>query len=258
MRRIFAEFLAGSGLFAIAEGLTRDGVLSPSAQDPARNRHRSGVAWSKGAVRAILTNPRYTGHQVWNKQRKQEVLLNIDDVALGHVTKLRWNPADTWIRSDRPAHPAIVDQATFDQAQQVLRARGRGPTEHAPHRSRHPYQLRSRLYCGCCRRRMQGEWIRDAAYYRCRFPTEYGLANKVQHPRNVYLREDVVIPALERWLATAFAPSRRTSLIDQLHAAQDTGPDSRTDEASGPSRTPTGSSPATEPPSRPSATPTLA
>ena len=103
--------LGGSGLFAIAEGLTRDDVPSPSAQDPARNRHRSGVAWSKGAVRAILTNPRYTGHQVWNKQRRQEVLLDIDDVALGHVTKLRWNSAGHQLRSSRgPARtPAVGD-----------------------------------------------------------------------------------------------------------------------------------------------------
>jgi len=43
VRRIFEEFLGGKGIFAIAEGLTADGILSPSAYDPARNRHRSGV-----------------------------------------------------------------------------------------------------------------------------------------------------------------------------------------------------------------------
>ena len=52
MRRIFAEFLAGNGLFLIAEGLTRDGVASPSAHDPARTRHRSGIAWSKSGALA--------------------------------------------------------------------------------------------------------------------------------------------------------------------------------------------------------------
>jgi DNA invertase Pin-like site-specific DNA recombinase len=36
VQRIFAEFLAGRGIFAIAEGLTRDGIPSPSAHDPAR------------------------------------------------------------------------------------------------------------------------------------------------------------------------------------------------------------------------------
>jgi site-specific DNA recombinase len=64
VERIFAEYLAGSGIYAIAEGLTRDGVPCPSAADPKRNSHRSGIAWSKGAVRAILRNPRYTGREV--------------------------------------------------------------------------------------------------------------------------------------------------------------------------------------------------
>jgi Recombinase len=54
-----------SRLFAIADGLTHDAVPSPSAYDRARNAHRNGQGWSKGAVRAILTNPRYTGVAVW-------------------------------------------------------------------------------------------------------------------------------------------------------------------------------------------------
>jgi site-specific DNA recombinase len=37
VRRIFGEFIAGHGFSAIAEGLTRDGIPSPSAYDPARN-----------------------------------------------------------------------------------------------------------------------------------------------------------------------------------------------------------------------------
>ncbi|GLW13163.1 hypothetical protein Misp01_82910 [Microtetraspora sp. NBRC 13810] len=94
VQRIFREFLESRGLFAIAEGLTRDGIPSPSAHDPTRNKHRSGIAWSKSAIRAILTNFRYTGRQVWNRQRKDEVLLDVEDVTLGHTTKQRWNDAD--------------------------------------------------------------------------------------------------------------------------------------------------------------------
>jgi DNA invertase Pin-like site-specific DNA recombinase len=96
VRRIFAEFIGGSGIYAIAEGLTRDGIPSPSAHDPARNSHRSGIAWSKAAVRAIVTNPRYTGHQIWNRQRTDEVLIDVENVALGHTAKMRWNAADQW------------------------------------------------------------------------------------------------------------------------------------------------------------------
>lgn len=64
VKRIYREYLSGRGLFAIAEALTADGILSPSAHDRDRNPHRSTVAWSKTAVRVILTNPRYTGRQV--------------------------------------------------------------------------------------------------------------------------------------------------------------------------------------------------
>ncbi|MFH9351113.1 recombinase family protein [Kitasatospora sp. NPDC017646] len=65
VQRIYREYLLGLGIFSIAEGLTSDGIPCPSAHDPARNSHRSGIARSKQAVRVILTNPRYTGHQVW-------------------------------------------------------------------------------------------------------------------------------------------------------------------------------------------------
>ncbi|RZU76865.1 recombinase [Micromonospora kangleipakensis] len=87
VRRIFAMYLGGYGMFAIAEALTRDDIPCPSAYDRTRNRHRGGLAWPKSAVRVILTNPRYTGRQTWNKQRTGKVLLDVNDVALGHATK---------------------------------------------------------------------------------------------------------------------------------------------------------------------------
>ena len=47
--------------YATAEGLTRDRIVCPSAADPGRNRHRSGIAWPKSAIRVILANPRTPG-----------------------------------------------------------------------------------------------------------------------------------------------------------------------------------------------------
>ncbi|WP_349305953.1 recombinase family protein [Pseudofrankia sp. DC12] len=217
--RIFAEFLRGSGLFAIAEGLTRDGIPCPSAHDPARNSHRDGLAWSKGAVRVILTNPRYTGRQVWNRQRKDEVLLDVEDVSLGHTTRLRWNPAADWVWSDQTVHPEIITIEVFTQAQQILAGRGRGPGDQKMPRTRRPYALRGALYCAVCDRKMQGHTVRDVAYYRCRYPQEYALANTVSHPANVYLREDTVLPALDGWLARALAPPQLASTLDAMVAA---------------------------------------
>ena len=224
VRRIFDEYLGrtgtAKGIFAIAEGLTADGILSPSAYDQARNRHRCGVAWSKSVIRAILINPRYTGRQVWNKQHKREVLIDVHDVALGHETKLKWNPKDAWVWSNDIVNPQIIDEETFTAVQKLLAARGRGPTVRKPHPARRPYALRGVLACGICHRRMQGTWTNDAPYYRCRFPDEYALANKIKHPRNVYLREDALLPALDRWLGKYFAPHHRDDTIATILAAQ--------------------------------------
>jgi site-specific DNA recombinase len=67
---IFQQYLAGRGLYAIAEALIAAGFASPSQADPARNAHRTGEGWSKSAVRNILDNPRYTGRQVWSANRR--------------------------------------------------------------------------------------------------------------------------------------------------------------------------------------------
>jgi site-specific DNA recombinase len=218
--RIFTEYLSGRGMFSIAEGLTRDGIASPSAHDPDRNRHRSGAAWSKGAVRVILSNPRYTGRQVWNKQRKDEVLIDVEDVALGHETKMRWNTPDKWVWSADQVHEALIDPETFEHAQQVLAAHGTGRTTRERHPVCHSYALRGLLQCSCCTRRMQGQWNHDEAYYRCRYPQEYALANTVEHPRNVYLAERDVLPALDDWLAQAFTPNHLATTIERLFASQ--------------------------------------
>jgi hypothetical protein len=68
---------------------------------------------------------------------------------------------------------------------------------------------------------MQAHWANDSAYYRCRFPAEYALANKIDHPRNVFVREREVLPELDAWLATEFAPHRIEATIEQMAAAQD-------------------------------------
>jgi hypothetical protein len=45
-----------------------------------------------------------------------------------------------------------------------------------------PYLLRGLIICGVCQRPMQGQHSHGSVYYRCRFPQEYALANRVEHP----------------------------------------------------------------------------
>jgi site-specific DNA recombinase len=77
-------------------------------------------------VAAILANPRYTGRQVWNRQRTDTELVD-PDVALGHKGVPRRNLPDGWVISARPAHPALVSEADFIAAQAVNAARGPFP-----------------------------------------------------------------------------------------------------------------------------------
>jgi site-specific DNA recombinase len=216
VRRIFRDFLNGNGIFAIAEALTSEGILSPSAYDHARNPHRDGRAWAKSAVRVILTNPRYTGRQVWNKQRTDEVLVDVDDVALGHVPVMRWNPRDKWITSQEIVHEPVISDETFNAARDLLGSRAHNPAAHKPHRTRHPYLFKSLIYCSVCKRRMQGQHSHDVAYYRCRYPSDYALANRVDHPKNVIMREDLATGPIDHWLASVFDPSLRERTIELL------------------------------------------
>jgi site-specific DNA recombinase len=206
--RIYKSFVGGKGLGAIAEELTREGVLSPSAHDPRRNSHRTSShgAWSKSAIGAILKNYRYTGREVWGKQRRDEVLVDVDDVAMGYESKQRWNDASKWVVSDFIVHPQIVDDATFSAAEERRRSRRRGRPRASKAGGR-GYSLSGLLVCGLCGRRMCGQWIHDRTYYRCRFPTEYALIAEHAHPRSVALREDAVMPELDSWLAQLFDPT---------------------------------------------------
>lgn len=157
---------------------------------------------------------------MWNKQRKDEVLIDVDDVALGHETRMRWNTRDKWIFSDDIVHDPLIDPDTFERAQDVLGARGAGRTIRDRHRTRHRYVLRGLVHCGLCGRRMQGQQSRELLFYRCRFPNEYGLANKVEHPRNVYLAERDLLTPLDAWLSRCFMPHRLADTIESLYQAQ--------------------------------------
>src|SRR5229473_8502612 len=91
-----------------------------------------------------LANPRYTGRQVWNRQRKDEVLLDVEDVALGFTTKVRWNDQDSWIWSEHPVHEPLIDVATFERVQALRRVHGES-MQRAPRPTPRPYVLRGLL-----------------------------------------------------------------------------------------------------------------
>jgi hypothetical protein len=54
------------------------------------------------------------------------------------------------------------------------------------------------------------------AYYLCRFPVEYAFANRIAHPKNVYLREADLTNQVEDWLAELFDPDGIDATVNQI------------------------------------------
>jgi site-specific DNA recombinase len=99
-----------------------------------------GHGWSLALVDEILSNPKYTGHQVMGRRRRK-------------AGKKIWTPPSEWIWTPEPTHPALVDMATWDAAQRIGRRHGNVRDPETP-RPRDPatrpgrrYKLRSRLHC---------------------------------------------------------------------------------------------------------------
>jgi DNA invertase Pin-like site-specific DNA recombinase len=206
VRWIFAQRLAGHSVARIARALNEAGVPCPSAADPGRNRHRSGAGWTLGAVTAILENPRYTGRQVWNRQRTDSELADPGNVTLGHKSVQRWNLPDGWVISKRPAHPALVSEEDFVAAQAVNATRGPAPQAEPVVRR---YLLAGLLNCGLCGRRMESAWSNGKAAYRCLHGHTSAMAPDPARPKNTYIREDKLLPHLPALHLLLSSPATR-------------------------------------------------
>lgn len=217
---------------AIANRLNREGIPCPSARRPDQNRHRLADGWQGSTVRSILENPRYTGYAFFGRWTKQEMLIDPDDVAAGHVVRFRRSAQDRVVRSRRPAHPEIVPVEVFTEVQLRRRTRAAGglagsrKLERGPKRTKWTYGLRGAVRCGICQRRMEGTPRQSRIYYRCAARGIVpGSPVLDQHPKNVYLPERVVLDELNEWLGGLFAPQHRDETVRQLLASADSSGD---------------------------------
>jgi hypothetical protein len=180
-------------------------------------------------VAAILANPRYTGRQVWNRQRTDHDLVDPANTGLGHKQVQRWNLPEGWVISRKPAHPALVSEADFIAAQDATAPRG--PAGPATRR----YLLAGLLACGRCGRRLESTWSNGKPAYRCRHGYTSATVPGTTRPKNTYVREDQVLPHLaaiaillggpagkparqNRSLAHPSGPAATAALIDRLRA----------------------------------------
>ncbi len=92
--RIFEwRILDHLALTAIARRLQEMGAPCPGGQ-----------RWSGSTVDAILKNPKYTGYMVWGRRKRN---------GPGRTAAALKVPADQWLWSPEPPHPALIDLATW-------------------------------------------------------------------------------------------------------------------------------------------------
>jgi site-specific DNA recombinase len=239
---MFAQRLAGHSAARITRALNDAGVPCPSASDPGRNPHRTGAAWTLRTVAAILANPRYTGRQVWNRQRTDFDLTDPADTSLGHRQVQRWNLPEGWVISTHPAHATLVSEADFVKTQDTTTPRG--PAGPAARR----YLLAGLLTCRRCGRRLESAWSNGKSAYRCRHGHTSAARPEPGRPANTYVREDQILPHLaaiaillagpagipscgNRSPVQVTGPAAAAALIDRLRAdgvVLTYDPDSRT------------------------------
>ena len=125
VRRIFKEYLQGTGATRIAEKLNSEGIPAKSGQGE--------VKWHSNAVFYILSNERYIGDSLWQKTYCTETLPS------RHVRN--YGEREQYYAEN--THPAIIEKNIFDAAQNLNRERHKtffhekssvqGPLNHKMH-----------------------------------------------------------------------------------------------------------------------------
>jgi len=142
---------------------------------------------------------------------------------------MRWNDEDAWIVSETLTHEPLVSDEQFGAVRTLAAAGRRRPVVRQARPTSQPFALHGLVVCALCHRKTQGSANHGRAHYRCRYPSEYAIANELDHPRNVYVREDQILGPLDGWLAQVFDPGQLDTTLDALEAAADSTDD--TDQA---------------------------
>ncbi|TWJ21069.1 recombinase family protein [Micromonospora endolithica] len=191
VRWIFEQRLAGRSVASIARALNDNGVLCPSGADPARNPHRSGRQWMLTTVAAILANPRYTGRQVWNRQRTDRDALPDEGTFDRHHEIQRWSASTDWVISREIAHTPLVSEEHFVAVQAIHTAPT--PADGIPR----CYVLAGVICCGVCSRIMDSHWVHDRAGYRCRHANTSTSPSSSRRQKTLYVREDHLLDRIQ-------------------------------------------------------------
>ena len=144
VRRIYQMVIEGKGVTAIADILTAEKLLIPSAYENIHcpeNNHSKGFTnpylWSATAVSYILEKQEYMGHTVLGKT-----------ISVSYKTKKRRKAEPDELMIFKNTHPAIVDEETWHLAQKLRK------TVRKPSYDRPSHHLTGLAYCADCGHKM--------------------------------------------------------------------------------------------------------
>ncbi len=127
VKRIYSEYLAGSGMTAIAKRLNADGIPT-----------RCGNAWGKASVKAVLQNYAYTGNLLLQTSRRVDHLTKRDAPNNGELPQYHVEGC----------HEAIIPLRLFNAVQEEMKRWAEKYTHPGVKRKEYPFS--GKLICACC------------------------------------------------------------------------------------------------------------
>jgi len=166
IREIFTLRMTGMGYTGIARKLNERGVVSPSAYlyktGLTTNKKYRDTLWTTWNIKEILRNEVYIGHLVQGKRTQQ---------SYKQARNERYAPTDEW-RITRNAHEAIIDEQTFQAAQELAKERSKAYYAMLKNNGavKTPNMFRRLVYCADCgralsRRQVYSNWQEQKIYY---------------------------------------------------------------------------------------------
>ena len=168
VNRIFTEYLAGSGMTAIAKRLNTDDIPT-----------RYGNTWGKASIKAVLQNYAYTGNLLLQKSRRVDHLTKRDAPNNGELPQYHV----------QGCHEAIIPLRLFNAVQEEMRHRADKHTHPGVKRKEYPFS--GKLICACCGKHYRRKITATGPKWIC---TTYNTMGKAACPSK-QIPEDTLIAA---------------------------------------------------------------
>lgn len=170
VKRIFQEYIGGTGVDTIAKNLTLEGVPTPAQ---VINKKNAGTEWMSNTIKTILSNPHYTGD-----------LVQCRTTTISVVSTKRKSVDRKEQKIVKGTHELMIEKDVFKTAQKQMMQRKKNLTAPKAH------LFTNVAFCADCEK---GMWFRsDRKGYICGSYGRYGTKRCSSHA----IKEDKLTDAI--------------------------------------------------------------